>query len=187
MSFGQDATFSFDALVNRINADLANNFGNLVSRVLAMQEKYFAGLVQPLSHDWQREDVELRDKFRQAEEELKLHMESFQFHRALESLWAALDHANRYTVQTAPFVLFKDPEKRGRVGEILHHLLEVIRTSARLIVPFLPDTAKEIRALLAISEDTANSQAPWGGFFTPGHRVLPPKVLFPRIESTPET
>jgi methionyl-tRNA synthetase len=187
MAFGQDATFSLDALINRVNADLANNLGNFVSRVLAMQEKYFAGAVQPLSGEWSKEDVELRDKFRQAEIEMKRHMESLRFHRALESVWVALDHANRYTVQTSPFVLFKDPEKRPRVGEILHHLLEVIRTAGRLIAPFLPDTAKELRSLLAISEDAANSQVPWGGFFTPGHKVLPPKVLFPRIESTPET
>jgi methionyl-tRNA synthetase len=186
MAFGQDATFSLDALINRVNADLANNLGNFVSRVLAMQGKYFAGAVQPLSGQWSKEDVELRDQFRRAEVEMKRHMESLQFHRALESVWVALDHANRYTVQTAPFVIFKDPEKRPRVGEILHHLLEVIRTAGRLIAPFLPDTAKELRVLLAISEDAANSQAPWGSFFTPGHKVLPPKVLFPRIESTPE-
>ncbi|HEY2989764.1 MAG TPA: methionine--tRNA ligase [Candidatus Binatia bacterium] len=182
MVFGQDATFSFDALVNRVNADLANNFGNLVSRVLAMQERYFAGTVQPLSTDWPKDDVELRDKFRQAEAELNQHMEGLQTHRALDAVWSAIDYANRYIVQTAPFTLFKDPAKRGRVGEILHHLLEGIRTSARLVAPFLPDTAKELRALLAIPEDAANSLVPWGSFFAPGHKVLPPKVLFPRIE-----
>jgi methionyl-tRNA synthetase len=186
MAFGQDATFSLDALINRVNADLANNLGNFVSRVLAMQEKYFAGAVQPLGSEWAKEDVELRDKFRQAEDELKQHMEGLQFHRALESVWSALDHANRYTVQTSPFVLFKDPEKRGRVGEILHHLLEAIRTTGRLIAPFLPDTAKEIQTLLAIPDAASNTQILWGNFFSPGHKVLPPKVLFPRIEAKAE-
>jgi methionyl-tRNA synthetase len=180
--FGQDADFREESLTARYNADLANNLGNFVSRVLAMQEKYFAGIVQTLPSEWTKEDLELRGKFRQVEDELKLHMESLQFHRALESVWSALDHANRYTVQTSPFVLFKDPEKRGRVGEILHHLLEAIRTTGRLIAPFLPDTAKELQTLLTIPEDAANSQTPWGSFFTPGHKVLPPKVLFPRIE-----
>ena len=186
MAFGQDATFSLDAFVNRVNADLANNFGNLVSRVLAMQEKYFAGAVQPLGSEWAKEDVELCDKFRQVEEELKLHMESLQFHRALEAVWAAIDHANRYIVKTSPFVLFKDTEKRGRVGEILHHLLEAIRTTTRLVAPFLPETSKELQRLLAIPESASNFQAPWGSFFVPGHKVLQPKVLFPRIEPTPE-
>ena len=99
---------------------------------------------------------------------------------------SALDYANRYTVQTSPFILFKDPEKRVRVGEILHHLLEALRTTGRLIAPFLPDTAKKLQVLLAIPEDAANSEAPWGSFFVSGHKVLPPKVLFPRIESTPD-
>jgi methionyl-tRNA synthetase len=184
--FGQDADFRGESLTARYNSDLANNFGNLVSRVLAMQEKYFAGAVQPLGDEWSKEDMELRDKFRKAENELKQHMEGLQFHRALESVWSALDHANRYTVQTSPFVLFKDPEKRGRVGEILHHLLEAIRTTGRLIAPFLPDTAKEIQTLLAIPEAASNTQIPWGNFFSPGHKVLPPKVLFPRIEAKAE-
>ncbi len=112
MAFGQDAKFSEEALVTRINADLANNLGNLVSRALAMQQKYFAGVVQPLSSNWAAEDAELRDKFAQAENELKGYMQELQFHRALEAVWSALDHANRYIVQTAPFTLIKDPRKK---------------------------------------------------------------------------
>lgn len=185
MVFGQDANFSFEALINRINADLANNFGNLVSRVLAMQQKYFSGVVQPLGADWLKEDAELRDKFLQAEAEMKQHMVGLQFHRALESLWSAIDHANRYIVQTAPFSLFKDPAQHRRVGEILHHLLEAIRISTRLLAPFLPETAGELQTLLAVPSE-ASLVAPWGKFFTPGHKVLPPKVLFPRIEAAPE-
>jgi len=184
--FGQDADFREKSLTARYNADLANNFGNLVSRVLAMQERYFAGAVQPLGGEWAKEDVELRDRFLQAEEELKRHMEDLQLHRALEAIWGAIDQANRYIVKTSPFVLIKDTGKRGRVGGILHHLLEVIRTTARLIAPFLPDTARELHTLLAIPEDAPNSQAPWGSFFVPGHKVLPPKVLFPRIETEPK-
>jgi methionyl-tRNA synthetase len=186
MVFGLDANFSMEALISRVNADLANNFGNLVSRVLAMQERYFASTVQPLSGTWTNEDKELRDRFLQAEVELKRHMAELQFHRALEAVWAAIDHANRYIVQTSPFTLIKDPAKRERVGEILHHLLEAIRTTARLIAPFLPDTAKELQTLLEIPEGALNSPVPWGSFFTPGHKVGPSKVLFPRIELIPE-
>jgi len=180
MAFGQDAKFSEEALVTRINADLANNLGNLVSRVLAMQQKYFAGVVQPLSADWAPEDAELRDKFAQAEKELMTHMAELQFHRALEVVWSALDHANRYIVQTAPFTLVKDPAKQGRVGEILHHSLEVVRTLARLLVPFMPDTARELRELLAIDDGL---KIPWGQGFAAGHKINPAKVLFPRIET----
>jgi methionyl-tRNA synthetase len=185
MAFGQDAKFSEEALVTRINADLANNLGNLVSRVLAMQQKYFAGVVQPLGSNWAKEDCELRDRFMQAEGELKAYMADLQFHRALESIWAALDHANRYIVQTAPFTMFKDPAKQGRVGQVLHHLLEVIRTLTRLLAPFMPDTARELSSLLAVSEESL--KLPWGNGFIAGHTVHAPKVLFPRIETEART
>lgn len=182
MAFGQDARFSLEALVTRLNADLANNLGNLVSRVLAMQQKYFEGVVQPLGAEWAPEDLELRDRFSQAELELNRHMGDLQFHRALESVWAAIDHANRYIVQTSPFTLFKDPGERARVGEILHHLLEVIRTLSILIAPFLPETAEELRFLLGLEAMDSAERAPWGECFASGHKVRGPKVLFPRIE-----
>jgi methionyl-tRNA synthetase len=180
MAFGQDAKFSEEALVTRINADLANNLGNFVSRVLAMQRKYFDGVVQPLGTSWAAEDQELRDKFAQAENELKEHIKELHFHRALEAIWAALDHANRYVVQTAPFSMIKEAEKRPRVGEVLHHLLEAMRTLARVLGPFMPDTAIELRDLLAIDDE--GLKKPWGEGFVAGHKIKPPKVLFPRIE-----
>ena len=183
MAFGQDAKFSEEALVTRINADLANNLGNLVSRVLAMQQKYFAGIVQPLSASWESEDSALRDKFVRAESELKDYMAELQFHRALETIWSALDHANRYIVQSAPFTMIKDPAKQVRVGEVLHHLLEVVRTMARLLTPFMPDTGNELCKLLDLDEAAPAFASPWGKGFAPGHKINAPKVLFPRIET----
>ena len=180
--FGQDADFRQESLTARYNADLANNLGNLVSRVLAMQQKYFDGVVQPLGPDWAAEDQELRDKFIEAEQELARYMEQLQFHRALESIWGAIDHANRYIVQTSPFTLFKDTDKRPRVGEVLHHLLEAIRALSELLAPFLPDTCKELRALLGLPQAGTATKIPWSQGFTAGHRVSGPKALFPRIE-----
>jgi len=184
MPFGQDAKFSEEALVTRINADLANNLGNFVSRVLTMQQKYFAGVVQPLSAPRVDEDLKLRDAFAAAEFDLRKQMAELQFHRALEAIWAALDHANRYIVQTAPFTLIKDSSKQARVGEVLHHSLEVVRTLSRLLAPFMPDTARELRGLLAV--DQARLAAPWGEGFVAGHKINPPKNLFPRIETEPK-
>jgi methionyl-tRNA synthetase len=181
MPFGQDAKFSEEALVTRYNADLANNLGNFVSRALAMQQKYFDGVVQPLDAIWSKEDVELRDKFAAAELDLKSQMEELQFHRALEAVWRALDHANRYVVQTAPFTMIKDAGKKARVGEVLHHLLEVVRTLARVLAPFMPETAVQLRELLAVSDDSL--KASWGEGFVAGHKINPPKTLFPRIET----
>jgi methionyl-tRNA synthetase len=180
--FGQDADFREDALTARYNADLANNLGNLVSRALAMQNKYFSGIIQPLHGDWAKEDHALKYKFAQAETELHRHMAELQFHRALESVWAAIDHANRYIVQTAPFTLFKDPLQQARVGEVLHHLIEAIRQISRLLGPFMPDTAKELQRLLGIQEGDGVDRTPWGQYFSPGHRIDAPAVLFPRIQ-----
>ncbi len=184
MVFGQDAAFSFDAFITRVNADLANNLGNLVSRVLAMQKKYFSSKVQPLSGSWAAEDLKLRDCFLQVGRDIQRHMGGLYFHRALESIWGALDRTNQYVVQTSPFVLMKDPEKHKRVGEILHHLLESLRMTSDFLTPFLPETASEIRSLLALPENKATADIPWGSLFQPDHQVNPPKVLFPRIETS---
>ena len=181
MAFGQDAKFSEEALVTRINADLANNLGNFVSRVVAMQQKYFGGILQPLGPSWAGEDLQLRDVFVAAEADLTRHMEELQFHRALEAVWGALDQANRYIVQTAPFTMVKDPQKQSRVGEVLHHLLEAVRALARVLAPFMPDTAAALREILAVGDDQV--KASWGDGFKPGHKINPATVLFPRIET----
>jgi methionyl-tRNA synthetase len=99
----------------------------------------------------------------------------------LEAIWSALDHANRYVVQSAPFTMIKDTEKRSRVGEVLHHLLEAVRALARVLAPFMPETSVELRELLAVSDDSL--KAPWGQGLVAGHKIHPPKVLFPRIET----
>jgi methionyl-tRNA synthetase len=178
--FGQDADFRRDNLIARYNADLANNLGNFASRVLAMQDKYFGGLVQPLGSSWPPEDAELRDQVRRADFDAGQFTEDLQFHRALERIWSALDHANRYVVQTAPFTMIKDPNQKQRVGEVLHHLLEVVRALARVLAPFMPDTSEELRRLLAV--DISRLGVEWGKAFAPGHKVNPAKNLFPRIE-----
>jgi methionyl-tRNA synthetase len=136
-----------------------------------------------LSSTWPGEDQDLRNKFVEAEKDLARYMANLQFHRALESVWSAIDHANRYIVQTAPFTLFKDPAKQARVGEVLHHLLEALRTLARLLGPFMPDTARELGVLLALPENGEALRALWGEGFRAGHKVSGPKVLFPRIET----
>ena len=181
--FGQDADFRRDNLIARYNADLANNLGNFVSRVLAMQEKYFSGIVQPLRLDWKQEaiDTKLHDEVMNAVHYAGQFTEELQFHRALEAIWSALDAANRYVVQTAPFSMVKDADKQHRVGEVLHQLLEVVRMLARVLAPFMPDTSEELRRLLAI--DKATLRAAWGSALMTGHKVNPPKNLFPRIET----
>src|SRR5204863_207692 len=107
------------------------------------------------------------------------------FYRGLEAVWRALDHANKYVVETAPFTLAKDPARRPRVGAILHELCEALRTAAQLLAPFLPESAERLVALLGLpAAHLEDLELPWGAAFAPGHRTLPlpPEPLFPRIE-----
>ncbi len=183
MAFGQDSDFTEDALVVRLNADLANGFGNFASRILAMINKYFDGVVQPLSHRSPADDV-LPLAFAKGRAEMESHVHQLAFHRGLESLWRALDVANKYVVETAPFRLAKDPAERGRVGTILHHCLEALRVQAQLVAPFLPDAAERLREILALSpERFADLDLPWGEAFPAGHRVGAAVNLFPRVEA----
>ena len=186
MAYGQDATFTEDALVNRINAELANNLGNLVTRSLSMQHRYFQGLVQPLG-DITTEDRELIAAFETAAREAPPLFEAFAFHRALEVIWRAIDRANKYIVVTAPFTLAKEPPRRPRVGSILHHLLEALRTTGVLLQAPLPATSARILGLLKRQADAAQVPGPdlrWGQHFPPGHAVAKPEIIFPRIEVT---
>jgi methionyl-tRNA synthetase len=185
MAFGQDADFSEEALVTRLNADLANGLGNLASRVLAMQQRYFEGVLQPLAPE--PADLALREAFAVARRETDAHVADLAFHRALEAIWRALDHANKYVVETAPFTLAKDKARLPRVGAILHELCEALRTSVQLVAPFLPDTATRLAAMLGFPEARlAELDLAWGTAFAAGHRTGKPEPLFPRVDAVPE-
>jgi methionyl-tRNA synthetase len=183
MAFGQDADFNADAVVTRANADLANNLGNLVSRTLSMQQRYFEGVVQPLGAAT-AEDQGLIAAFAEAYRTVPRLTADLALHRALEALWRAVDHANKYIVVTAPFTLAKEPAQRPRVGTILHHLLEALRATALLLLWSLPDTSTQIQRLLGLeSTSVLPAELAWGTHFAAGHRTQPPVVLFPRIET----
>lgn len=181
MAFGQDAEFSDTALITRLNAELANGLGNLASRVLAMQQRYFHGVLQPLAPT--ELDQALRASFDTARRDLDAHVTQFAFHRGLEAIWRGIDHANKYVVETAPFTLAKDPAQRPRVGAILHELCEVLRVTAQLVAPFLPETAAQLFTQLGLpAEQLTALDLPWGQAFPAGHVTNKPVALFPRIE-----
>ncbi|HJQ73359.1 MAG TPA: methionine--tRNA ligase [Gaiellaceae bacterium] len=187
MAFGQDADFSEAALVARLNGDLANGLGNLASRVLRMQQSYFQGAVQPRAPE--PVDEALQAAFAKAATDVEQHVRELAFHRALEALWRALDHANKYVTDTAPFTLAKDPERRPRVGAILHELCEALRVTAQLVEPFLPETARRLAGMLSVPEEHLTALVEpiaWGTALPPGHRTHAPEPLFPRVEVVPE-
>src|SRR5262249_58904943 len=124
-------------------------------------------------------DEQLVAAFTRTRGELDAQMGDFAFHRALEALWRALDHANKYVVETAPFTLAKDPARRPRVGAILHELCEALRVTAQLVEPFIPETAARLVGLLALPPETVSAlHLPRGTAFPAGHRTLPPETPF---------
>ena len=183
MAFGQDATFSEDAFVTRVNADLANGIGNLASRTLAMQQRYFGGAVQPLG-DWSADDRALAAAFASARSEVAAFTEQLAFHRALEALWRAIDQANKYITATSPFTLAKDSATTPRAGAVLHHLLEGLFVAAVLLRPFLPETSARLLAMLDQPADIAlGADWEWGMAVAVGHVTRKPEMLFPRIDT----
>jgi methionyl-tRNA synthetase len=147
-----------------------------------MQQRYFQGALQPLAPE--APDEALRAAFADARRELDAQVGGLAFHRALEALWRALDHANKYIVDTAPFTLARDAARRPRVGAILHELVEALRVTAQLAEPFLPEASARLATLLGLpSARLVDLDLPWGRAFPPGHRTEAPEPLFPRIES----
>ena len=182
MAFGQDADFTEEAMITRLNADLANGIGNLASRTLAMTKKYFGSEVQsiepsePIDHD-------LAAAYATARNELDSQIEVLAFHRGLEALWRGIDAANKYVVETAPFKLAKDETQTARVGAILHNCLESIRVAGQLIAPFMPEASERLREALHLEPSVwDNLDTPWGEAFPEGHVIEPSLALFPRIE-----
>lgn len=182
MAFGQDADFTEEAMVTRMNADLANGLGNLASRTLAMTTKYFDSRVQSCEPREPADD-DLAAAFATARRELDEQIENLHFHRGLEALWRGIDAANKYVVEMAPFKLAKEAGQEARVGAILHNCLEAVRVAGQLAAPFLPDAAERLREALGLSPEAwADLELGWGEAFAPGHELEAKLALFPRVE-----
>lgn len=179
-TYGLDGDFSDDRLIERYNADLANNLGNLTSRVLQMAARYCGGEVKAMPAEREAIDAPLVRAFVDTPARVAAAVEELAFNRALEALWQALDPANRYIVATEPFKMAKDPAAMPRVEQILANLLEALRVAADMLEPFMPTTAAKLADLL--NADEATLRAPYGEGLKPGHRVKPPIPLFPRID-----
>jgi methionyl-tRNA synthetase len=178
MVFGQDASFSDEAFIDRFNSDLANDLGNTVSRVVTLARKAFDGRTPPE----RCADNPLIAVARQSAADYREAMEELAFSRALEALWRLLAEANQYIVINEPWKLIKTEGARPQLSRVLWNGLEAVRIVATGLLPFMPRVAAEVLAAVGSAEPpTSLAALEWGG--TPTNAELPePKPLFPRID-----
>ena len=184
--FGSDGNFSNELLINRINMDLANDLGNLLSRTTAMADKYFGGTL-PENQAAGPEDDALLEKAKGLRARYETDMEAYAFQNALADVFEVIDAANKYIDATAPWVLAKSEESKPRLARVLYNLAETLRICTVLLQPFMPDTCQKIFEQLNVAEDgkTWDSAAAFGTL--PVTATLHKgQNIFPRIDTAKE-
>ena len=186
VAHGEDSAISFERMEQVYNADLANSWGNLVSRALNMSAKYFDGKTPELDEGWARKDNPLRQVAQGIEARYAGRMDVMDYVGAKDVVMELVHAANHYIEDTAPWAVAKDPERAGELKDIIVNLLESIRICAHLFAPFMPETSAEVlrRMSLADEADTDDLAAAceWGGL-AGGVEVTKGDALFPRLAS----
>ena len=179
--FGLDGNFSREAFINRINSELANDFGNLANRVIAMLFKYFGGKVPEPAEEERTIKILAEGIMQKMIEELKV----FAFHNAMDAIWELVSYTNKYIDDTAPWHLAKDPQKENRLKTVMYSATEVLRFLSLYLYPFMPQSTQKLWEQLGQHGQLATvnliEQAIWGKLAY-GTVVRKGKPLFPRID-----
>ncbi len=182
--FGQDGVFSLESFITRINNDLANDLGNLVSRTLTMAERYFDGVLPEPSAGEESSDQELRSTALNTPEAVESAMDQMKISDALTELWLLVRQSNKYIDDNMPWSLAKDPAQKERLGTVIYNLIESIRFIAVMLQPFMPRTPESIWQQVGVAgnEELQRwvSLKEWG-LMKPGTVVKRGDDLFPRL------
>lgn len=179
--FGQDGNYTNEAFLNRINSDLVNDLGNLLSRTTAMISQYFGGVL-PSPEEYNDLDRELIDAANSAFSKVVSDVDALQIPSALQTVFALIARANKYIDETTPWSLAKKPEERGRLGTVLYVLAEILRVSAVLLMPFIQNAPDKIFADLSCETPTEFKGNVEFGLLKAGTKITKAGILYPRID-----
>ena len=186
MALGADSSFSNEIMINRINSDLANGLGNLVSRTVAMADKYFGGTL-PADREAGDFDAELIAEAEELRAKVDEFMDKTQINNALAEIFKVVSRANKYIDETAPWVLGKDESKKARLATVLYNLLETIRIVSTLLSNFMPTTMPKVWEQIGAAEsDITYENAGKFGVLPADVTVHRGEIIFPRIDVNKE-
>ncbi len=182
MALGADSSFSNEIMINRINSDLANDLGNLVSRTVAMVEKYFDGVI-PEKKESENIDTQLIETAVTLRDKVAAYIDETQLNNALAEIFAVISRANKYIDETAPWILGRDESKKDRLACVLYNLLETIRISTTLLSCFMPSTMPKVWEQIGADKSLITyDNAGKFGILPQNVKVKRGPALFPRID-----
>ena len=180
MPFAQDGTITYEVFISRYNSDLANTLGNLVTRTVAMVNKYFGGVI-PENNEPGEFDDDLIKIATSAMAEIEKKMDTFHVADSIDEIWKVANRANKYIDETTPWILAKSEETMPRLGTVLYNLIETIRIIASLLSSFIPQTSEKIAAQIGATDLSYESVSKFGCTKS-GEKVGEASVLFARID-----